>query len=199
VTLEERFLGLPRAMRWAIFALVAFVLYFAAVEPALNLYTRLDDDVQGAKLRLAELEEQVKDREADLSNFERGLARHGEVLPPRPLREVEPDVYALWQEVQQEFESVTGVRLQSGELGMSSDAIRNALVPPGAQLSRVRFTANFDASPEQIIAIVRRLEASPLIHSVSAVRLRLNSADQRVLTAQIETESWAHTGQESLR
>ena len=51
----------------------------------------------------------------------------------------------------------------------------------------------------EVEAIVRRLEASPLIHSVSSVRLRLNSADQRVLSAQIETESWAHTGQESLR
>jgi hypothetical protein len=63
----------------------------------------------------------------------------------------------------------------------------------------VKLTANFDASPEDIVDLIGRLESSPIIHSVSALRLRLNSADQRLLSAQIETESWAFVERSATR
>ncbi len=199
MTIGERFMALPRAVQWAIGAGVVFVLYFVAVEPGLVLYERFSREVEMADIRLAELENQVEDREDDLSAFEIGLSKHGEVLPPRPLSEVGPDVNGLWQELQLEFESLTGLRTQSSELGFASERIENQLVPPGAELVRVKLTANFDASPEDIVDLVGRLESSPIIHSVSAVRLRLNSADQRLLSAQIETESWAFVERSATR
>lgn len=195
MTLGERFLGLPRAMQWSVIALVAFLLYFVVLEPALIWKSELDENIAAADIVLTELQEQVKDREADLSSYERGLSRHGEVLPPRPLSEVSSKVFDLWEQISLEFDSVTGLRLQTGEAGFSGDSLPGTLVPPGASLVAVRFTANFEATPEDVIAIVRQLEASPLIHSVSSLRIRLNTADERMLSAQIETESWAHSGE----
>ena len=194
MTLTERFMGLPRAMQWSAGALVAFVLYFLVIEPALLFYTNASEDVESAQLRLTELEAQVKDRESDLTAYESGLARHGEVLPPRPADVVRPDVFELWEELRLEFASVTGLRLQTTDAGFRGAALPIDLMPVGSQLEVVRFSADFEASPEDIIAIVRRLESSPFVHSVRSIDIRLNSADERLLSANIETESWAYIG-----
>lgn len=194
MTIGERLVEMPRAVRWAIIAGIAFVLYFAAVEPALGLYTRFSQDAQDADARLAEFEAQVRDREEDLAAFERGLSRHGEVLPPRPVAEVKADVIDLWREMELGFESLSGLRTQSSESGLQSEPIQRELVPPGAELVRVVLTADFEASPEDIVDLIGRLEASPIVHAVSSVRLRLAGEDQRVLSVQVVTESWAHTG-----
>lgn len=182
---------MPRALKWAVFAIAFMLLYFAAVEPALGHLDRANARADVLRIQLDDLQQQLRERESNMAALGRGLQEHGPVLAPGSADDRGDAVYDLLREVTTDLGILDGWRFVPGELGFQSPILEREFVQPSEELVRLTFTFSFEASPEDVMETIARFEASPAVQSISSLRIGLGQDDRRTLSVQMVLESWA--------
>lgn len=190
--IAESFGSLPRAAKWGILAAVGIGLYFIAIEPALAVSQRLSGQAASAESRLQALRTQLEARESKMEQLARGLQNHGPVLPPGPVDARNEAIVDLFVDLTTNLNIFDGWRFEPSEAGLSSNELEREFVPAGNELVRLVYAFSFEAPPEDVVELITRLESSPVVQSVSSVRLRLGSQNQRAISAQLTCETWAY-------
>jgi hypothetical protein len=192
----ESIQSMPRALKWASFAGVFMILYFAAVEPALGHLDRVNAKADIMRVQLVALQQQLLERESNIAALSKGLQDHGPAVAPGPADDRGDQVYDLLREVTTELGILDGWRFVPGELGLQSPALEREFVQPADELVRLTFTFSFEASPEDVMETISRFEASPAVQSISSLRIGLGQDGRRTLSVQMVLESWAMRGRE---
>ena len=188
--IHERLSALPRAVRWAIFAGIVMIVFFAAVDPALAVLGRFDARAEVLSIRLRDLEQQLQDRQASLDALTSGLVTHGPVTALRPAGVASVRANAVVGQTIMDLASIEGSSVGESEFGLQDEALAREFAKTNEELVRVVLNFSFTATPEDVIEAIRRFEQSPEIHAVSDVRLRL-AGDRRMLSTQLVLETWA--------
>lgn len=196
MALADSIQSMPRALKWAAFAVVFMVLYFAAVEPALGRLDRVNAKADTMRVQLVALQQQLRERESNIAALSKGLQDHGPAVAPGPADDRGDEVYDLLREVTTELGILDGWRFVPGELGFQSPALEREFVQPSEDLVRLTFTFTFEAPPEDVMETISRFEASPAVQSISSLRIGLGQEDRRTLSVQMVLESWAVKGRQ---
>ncbi|MHC4776206.1 MAG: hypothetical protein ACYTBR_13205, partial [Planctomycetota bacterium] len=195
--LWQRYLRLPRAGQWAVAAAVGIALFMAWNDYVLTWAAALND--QADKLLADAREAAGGERRARRLN---GLRNVIQGLGPveRPGSESQADDLALNDAVNEvlkahrvsedSFNYRGPEKLKRGTLSQ--------ILRPGQRVERITGDLRFDASPEEAIAIIAELEASPTIEAVSDVRLAVLAGRQRV-RVDLTVESWIESSESRTR
>jgi hypothetical protein len=189
----ERFRQMPRALQWAAIAgagIVLFLLWDSMIRPIGEEWDRKADRIESALT-------QSRDVEASRSRVEQ-LA--GPILSLGPVELPRGTADAL-QNLNETVDAVLAG--YKGKVGNTDFAIqtpsklgRTALseLLSGNQIAqRVPATLRFEATPEDAIAIIAELEASPAIESITNVSLARAGGVRgaKKLSVQLTLEAWA--------
>ncbi|MHC4127910.1 MAG: hypothetical protein ACYSWT_15805 [Planctomycetota bacterium] len=195
--LWQRYLRLPRAGQWAVAAAVGIALFMAWNDYVLTWAAALND--QADKLLADAREAAGGERRARRLN---GLRNVIQGLGPveRPGSESQADDLALNDAVNEvlkahrvsedSFNYRGPEKLKRGTLSQ--------ILRPGQRVERITGDLRFDASPEEAIAIIAELEASPTIEAVSDVRMAVLAGRQRV-RVDLTVESWIESSESRTR
>ncbi|MHC4785223.1 MAG: hypothetical protein ACYTE6_04595 [Planctomycetota bacterium] len=195
--LWQRYLRLPRAGQWAVAAAVGIALFMAWNDYVLTWAAALND--QADKLLADAREAAGGERRARRLN---GLRNVIQGLGPveRPRSESQADDLALNDAVNEvlkahrvsedSFNYRGPEKLKRGTLSQ--------ILRPGQRVERITGDLRFDASPEEAIAIIAELEASPTIEAVSDVRMAVLAGRQRV-RVDLTVESWIESSESRTR
>jgi hypothetical protein len=181
---------LPRAGKWGVAAALALVAYFAVVEPVIEKSAELSLRAEQRTLELTSFQREQGTGEGARAALAVGISRYGEVAWPE---EQGARVDAFNRRIADVLRrhGVTGQRTMTRTASMPRGPLLDAL-GPGAAVTRHTNDLQFDATPEQISAILAELEKSPEVAAVSRVHLRRNDEQERarLLRANISVETW---------
>lgn len=187
MTIAERYKALPRALKWGVWALALFVGYFVVVEPALDAINRANtaaDDRLGALKTLAHNPGASEDETA------LGVRKFGSIDLPG---ESETRSVAFNRRVSSILEKHkvkdnSTTRLMPLGQGPLKDAYGE-----GERIDRLVREIQFEATPEDIAAVVSDLEKAPEVAAVSKLQIRRGDQKDtagRVLRATLAAEAW---------
>jgi hypothetical protein len=190
LSLLAAYRNLPRAGRWGVVACLGLLAYFAVVEPVVTHLGRLNHE---AKTRSAELVGFSRESQAlgrTRSSVELGQKYFGEVAAPGDSASRVEVFNRRIAEVLERHgvrDSKTTARRSSMSKGPLLASLGN-----GAAVSREFSDLQFEATPEQVTAIVADLEKVPEVAGVSRVQLRRvdDESGSRLLRASISVETW---------
>lgn len=194
-TLADRYRALPRAVRWAVIAGLAFVGYFVVVEPILEKRAAFEVKADEKAKQLAAARSGTGDAEVAETDLKTGVTRFGLPQLPGPPAERADALTRCIATVLQTH----GVRDHTStvkETPLSSGALSSAF---GAdyRVDRLITELQFDASPEVFMGVLADLERSPEVAAVSRVQLRKStpapgakSSSSRLVRASIAVEAW---------
>lgn len=193
--LLQRWKALPRAAQWLLVTGAIAVVYFAAVEPALDAsasYSARADVLQAGLDR-------TRDRRAEDSASGRalalGAARFGApLLPAAPGATGADDRGAA---LNARIESI----LRDRQLRALSIKARTPVplgrdvladvVGPDEQAQRLVIDLDFEAEPQAAMAVIADLERAPEVASIGRISLRrLDREGQRVVQVSVSPEAW---------
>ena len=186
-TLTDKFRTLPRAGRWGIGALVLLAGYFVVVEPLIDkinsINTRADDRV-GALVAL------THDPSGSAADIALGVRKFGEVLLPgdEQTRSVAFNrrVSTILDKHKIKDNSITRkMPLGQGPL--------KEVYGESTRIDRLVREVQFEATPEDIAAVISELESAPEVAAVSRIQIR--RGDQvdtagRILKVTLSAEAW---------
>ncbi len=182
----DKIKSLPRAARWGLIALVAFGVYFLVVERVLdriNAAGSKADDRIGALLSLSHDPSQTSD-------IDLGIRKFGVVALPGEAAARSVAFNRRVVEVLAKHKiknSSTSGRTMPMAAGPLKDAYGEERV------ERLVQEIQFDATPEDISAVIADLESSPEVAAVSRIQIRRGSKEDtaaRLLKATIGVEAW---------
>ncbi len=198
MTLLARFQSFPRAIRWAILGAAVIILYFAVVEPVLDLTNRFSAkaDLLAASLRkIRALQSADSDQGRVLAS---GQASFGTPLLPIDPANTPDAIHHLVDRVL-ETQGVS-VRTTNERRIPLRDEEFNILAGGAGSIDRFILDVTFDATPETVTAIVAQLEQSPQVAAVSRVEVRRPEAGRsgssgaapagRTVKATVSSEAW---------
>jgi hypothetical protein len=181
--------SLPRAARWAFWALAGLLAYFVAVEPLVGLYSKLSHRAGAEAAMLVGFDKSRRQADDALASVATGISRYGEVAPPGD-PDARPDAFG--RKVAQIL-TTHGVKDQKTTT-RSSTLGKGPLLDSlgqGAQVMRYGIEMQFDATPERVAAIVADLERTAEVAAVTKVQIRRNDDDRsRSVHATISAETW---------
>ncbi len=185
--LWQRFRRLPRAGQWAIAAAVGIALFMVWNDYVLTWARTWNEQADEllADAREAAGGERRLSRVNGLRNTIQGL---GPVEPPGSQAQAELALNDAVNEVlkghrvsDDSFNYRGAEKLPRGTLSQ--------ILRAGQRVERITGDLRFDAAPEEAIAIIAELEASPTIEAVSDVRMTLQGGRQKV-RVDLTVESW---------
>jgi hypothetical protein len=189
--LKARWQAMPRAMRWAVYALIGFAAYFALIEPAIDKTNALANraDIHEATLRAFTAEGGAQQKH--VQTLELGMRRFGEVEflgdeSTRPLQFNAAVDRILREHAVSNAKSVT----KPASLGQG---VLTAKMGSEYRVVRLVRDIEFDAPPEAVAAVVAELERTPVVATVSRVmvrRLEGKAPGDRSVHATITAEAW---------
>ncbi|MHC4275356.1 MAG: hypothetical protein ACYSUR_17040 [Planctomycetota bacterium] len=195
--LWQRYLRLPRAGQWAVAAAVGIALFMAWNDYVLTWAAALND--QADKLLADAREAAGGERRARRLN---GLRNVIQGLGPveRPGSESQADDLALNDAVNEVLKAhrVSEDRFNYRGPEKLKRGTLSQILRPGQRVERITGDLRFDASPEEAIAIIAELEASPTIEAVSDVRMAVLAGRQRV-RVDLTVESWIESSESRTR
>ncbi len=182
--------GLPRASQWAVLAGIAVIGYFAVIEPAVELLGRWNLKAKETTADLKAFSREAQTGERALGGVAIGLSYFGEVAPPG---DSESRVEVFNRRIAEVLErhGIRESKTSGRKTSMAKGPLLNSL-GTGAAVTREFSDLEFEATPEQVTAIVADLERVPEVAGVSRVQLRRVDAEggSRLLRANVSVETW---------
>jgi hypothetical protein len=185
---------MPRAGRWLVYLAVACVVAFAIVQPVIDRLIAIDGKADGL---MGELGYQGRARSAQEqagAEVRAGMAALGVVaFPGEEIARSE----AFNRRVNEVLakNSVKGGRTVTRKAPLVSTAL-DAVAGEGRRIDRLIMDLQFDATPEQVAAVIADLESTPEVAAVSRVQLRRESGGEggqpagRTVRANLTAEAW---------
>lgn len=165
----SRYHALPRAARWVLLAALACVVYFFAIEPALDHTNRLSAKADAVATSLAR-ESQLTAAWSD-ANTPAAAAKSAFGSPALPAA-IEPRSRALYTRISKVFEShQTVYDITERRVPLRADQVA-AIAGQGSRIDRFILDLTFESSPETAAAILADLERSEEVAAVSRVQIR---------------------------
>lgn len=186
-TLLDRFLALPRAMQWALLAVLGVMLFFAwdsYIAPLNDRVARRADSIAN-QVREIRANRSLTE-ELQRSDLKSVVTAIGPVKPPRS-----PAAGgAAFTDVITELMKKHGISEQDFSLRSRGKLPKNALVQVlnGKRAERLTGDLKFSAKPDVAVAILAELESSPDIEQVSSVRLTKDQNGK--IKVQYTVEAW---------
>jgi hypothetical protein len=184
--------ALPRAGRWLVWAALLLALYFAAIEPAVDRAARLNRTADAAGAALVSYEQGRNAREQQQAAIKRGLRLFGAVDLPADAAERSVAFNRRIAEVL-EKQGIKGHSTTTRTAPLNAGG-GDGVAPGGQRVERLVKELQFDATPEQLSAVLAQLEQSPEVASVSKVQVKRapegqpHSAGPRALRASLTVE-----------
>lgn len=190
--LTARWLGMPRALRWAVLAGFGIGAYFGAVEPALGMMARWNSRADVKESDLTKFDNERRSRQEMDDKATLGVSRFGIVEAPGEAGERSQ---AFNQKVSSILvangakKSTTNAR----EVSLPSNSVLVRDMGPDYTVQRLVSDIQFDGEPEQVAKIIAEMESAPEIASVSRVDIKQISGETeggRLVHAMISVEAW---------
>jgi hypothetical protein len=186
------FNSLPRALKWAIFGLGLVLVYFGAVEPSVEAINTASNsaDQNEATVRAFTAEGGTKKAVQTVQTLELGIRRYGDVefLGDESTRTLQ-------------FNSAIDKILSDAKVLGGKSSTKNVSLGQGVltaklgtdtRVMRVVRDIDFEATPEDVAAVVAALERTPVVATVSRVSIRTieGKESERLVHATITAEAW---------
>jgi hypothetical protein len=183
--------ALPRAVRWAVYGLAAFALYFLVVEPAIDRTNALANRADMHEATLRTFTAEGGSQQKHLQTLELGMRHFGEVEflgdeSTRPMQFNEAVDRILREH------AVSNPKSSTKPAALGTGVLTSKM---GNEYRVVRIVRDieFDATPEAVAAVVAELERTPVVATVSRVmvrRLEGREAGDRTVHATVTAEAW---------
>ena len=186
----EAFNSLPRAMKWAIFGLGLVLVYFAAVEPMVERINGAANVADQHEATVLVFTAQGGTQRKALDTLKLGLRHHGEVeyLGDESSRTLQ-------------FNSAVDKILREHNVSAPKSSTKNVSLGQGVLASklgsdtrvvRIVRDIDFDATPEEVAAVVAALERTPVVATISRGSIRTidGRESERMVHATITAEAW---------
>lgn len=192
--LLDAFRSMPRAGRWLAYLVAVCIAFFLVVQPILNAIDRIDARADGAMSELGDQGSARQAQEQSGNEVRLGMTALGQVaFPGEPAERSEAfnrkvnEILAK-HEVKGDRRVMRTAPLEPGPL----DAVKGE----GRRIDRLIMDLQFDASPEQVSAVLAELESTPEVAAISRVQLRREAAGEggkpagRTIRANLSAEAW---------
>lgn len=206
-TLKDRYRALPRSSKWLLWSVVVVIGYFAAIEPAMNATSQLNQRADSIERRLTDAARLRGELTRLAPENQRTLQALGSTRGP--FKQVAGDAYAdldaLLSRLRAAHELSSDNRTQAtldrdGRPPQQVAATLPWLTGPSGERKLDRYSVEwrFDATTDQLLATLADLEKAPEVHAVSSLEVR--KADQAairargiptLLSARVTVEFWA--------
>lgn len=196
--LAERWVLLPRSIRWLMLAATAAAIYFAVVEPVLDAtvsYSTRADQLQAGLDRSRE--RRAEDSEAGRALM-LGATRFGNPLAPSARGASGADDRSA--AINARIESILrdrNLRALSIKARALTPLGRNAfagVIGLDEQAHRLVIDLDFEADPESAMTVIADLERAPEFSSIGRLSLRgLDREGQRLVQVSVSPEAWIIT------
>jgi hypothetical protein len=197
MTIVQRFRALPRAAQWGVWAAVAFIAYFVAVEPALERYAKISAEADSLESNLRDRASTAQRFESTGGELERAMVALGNpALPAKgnPLPALDrrvSSVLSAHNVVARKREPRAPIALLTGP-GQRDPAF----IGPLSGLQRVGIEITFESDTGQLAKILRDLEAAREVASIPRLSVRKagdgKPGDQK-LAVTMTVEAWSAT------
>jgi hypothetical protein len=184
------FSALPRAMKWAIVGLAVILVYFAAVEPMVERINAVASTADGYEAKVLSFTSADGTRKKALQTLELGLRHYGDVafVGDESTRTLEFNS-AVDKVLRQH--SVSGSKSSTKNVSLGQGTL-SAKLGSDMRVTRVVRDIEFDATPEDVAAVVAALEQTPVVATLSRVSIRAidGKESERLVHATITAEAW---------
>jgi hypothetical protein len=186
-TFIERFRQWPRAMQWAAIAgaiVAAFFLMDSFVWPLASAWSERADNIQRGV-------SEVRADAALAGRFE-AIKNTVKSLGPVELPETEAEGNAALNDIYNSVRKNHQISNDSFEVRKSASISGTPLagISKGKSVSRLTGELKFESTPEVAMAIITELESSPMIESISSVRITRDA--QPKVKVQLTIEAWVY-------
>ena len=175
-------------MKFALGAAVFMLVYFIAIEPGLTVYGRLNARATDASAWLKQYATRAAQQTGLASEVAVGRSRYGEVDPPASFEQRTGDMDESIREILEKF-TVEHQSITSRYKMLPPNSLSGA-VDPGQRVERVFKEIAFDATPEQLAAVLSELEQSPVIVGVSRLDIRRDRSGRRRVLVTMTVDGW---------
>ncbi len=191
--LVEKFRSLPRAARWLAWGGAGMLVYFAVLQPTVDLIVALNGQAAGARSELGSEGRERAAREQAGAQIRTGIGLYGPVAFPGEAAERSEVFNRKVNEVLGRH-SVKGDRRVTRTAPLETGPL-DAVAGQNRRIDRLIMDVQFDASPEQVSAVIADLESTPEVAAISRVQLRRESggeagAGSRSLRVNLSVEAW---------
>lgn len=191
--LVERFRSLPRAARWLAWGGAGLVVYFAFVQPTVDLILSLNGRAAGARSELGSEGREREAREQAGAQVRAGMGLYGKVAFPGEPAERSEAFNRKVNEVLSRH-SIKGDRRVTRAAPLEAGPL-DTVAGQNRRIERLIMDIQFDASPEQVSAVLADLESTPEVAAVSRIQLRREAgadagAGSRSLRVNLSVEAW---------
>ncbi len=192
----DRFGRLPRAGRWAVAAAIGaavFLVWDAAIRPVADSWNSRADEMLADARRAGD----GARRRQQVTGLADPIRALGAVEKPGDEPQGTSDLHAVVNEVlkrhrvtKDSFNYRGATKLPRGSLAK--------VIHPKKRLERITGDLRFEATQEDTMAIISELEGSPLVESISSVRLTRQSGPRK-LTVDLTVDAWIEAFDETGR
>ena len=185
--LADWYRPLPRAARWGIVAVGLLAVYFVIIEPTLDLINRANSTADERSSALISLANKAS---GGSNEFAVGIKKFGDILLPEEQERRSVAFNRRFSEILQKHKVKDNSTWRNSSLG--SGPIKDAY-GDSERIEREVREVQFDATPEEIAAVISDLESAPEVAAVSKVQIRRGDQKDtagRVLKVTIAAEAW---------
>jgi hypothetical protein len=188
------FRSMPRAARWLVAFGAVVIGYFVAVQPAIDAILIMNGRAAGARGELGHEGRERAAREQAVVLVRSGMGVFGTVsFPGEPAERSEAfnrriNEVLFKHDVKGDRRVTRTAPLEPGPM--------DAAAGPSKRIDRLIMDIQFEASPEQVSAVLADLESAPEVAAVSRVQLRRESGGEggaapgRTLRVNLSAEAW---------
>lgn len=185
--LSDKFRTLPRAARWGVSALGILVAYFIIAEPLIDkmntLNSRADDRV-GALVAL------TYDPSGSAADIALGVRKFGEVLLPGDEQTRSVAFNRRVSSILEKHKIKDNSTTRKMPLGQGP---LKEVYGDVSRIDRLVREVQFEATPEDLAAVIAELESAPEVAAVSRIQIRRGDQKDtagRILKATVSAEAW---------
>lgn len=201
--LIDRIKAWPRAVQWAALAGVILAAYFLVVEPGIDRYLSLSRTANEAQAKLADFSADGAAREQQRQSIDLGLRQFGRVEFPGDERSRSEALARAIEQILSKHD--VRERTQTTRRAPLGVGPLDRAVGVDNRVDRLIVELSFDASPEQVAAVLADLEQSPVVACVSRVQIRKAPEGDRsrpagrTVRATLSVEAWLLARRERTR
>lgn len=181
--------SLPRAGKWAVLGVVGLGLYFAVIEPVVDMTVQASSRADAMAARIRAVQGMGERADDDRQVIALGARLHGDVAMPGPRAERATALNRAVDGALREA-GVSGARTQTTEQNLQDGPATRHFGGRGSLVKLVS-TVSFDASPEAFSQVLGALENSPDVAAVPRVIVRRAEDGSRGVSATLTVEAWA--------
>ncbi|MFO0827054.1 MAG: hypothetical protein U0572_02805 [Phycisphaerales bacterium] len=197
-SLLGRLMSLRPAYRWAIIAVIALGIYSFADEYPWAKAREFDQD----SAKLERILDDAALRVGSVKNSEEikaAVNTFGRIRIPREERDgtqaLSKSIDRVMKESASKFNTIVKYSLDVRSAGKFQSGAFPGIAQPGERVEKVVGELKFDASQDVAAMILRDLEASEDIESVSRVKLTKKSESEKKLAVQLTVEAWVRVAE----